>query len=37
MNDPEARAAAALLLGARQPAAEDDLLRRLRALAEQAG
>jgi predicted nucleotidyltransferase len=37
MNDPEARTAAALLLGARQPAPDDDLLRRLRALAEQAG
>jgi predicted nucleotidyltransferase len=37
LKDPDARAEAARLLGAPQPAPEDDLLRRLRALSEQAG
>jgi predicted nucleotidyltransferase len=37
LKDPEARAEAARLLGARPTATDDDLLRRLRALSDQAG
>jgi len=37
LHDPEARSEAAILLGAKQPASDDDLLQRLRALSEQAG
>lgn len=37
LKDPDTRAEAVLLLGARNAASDDELLKRLRALAEQAG